>query len=314
MMSGVMGGWFAPRLLTCELSRVKAWRRLTVFERRGASAAAATTGTAVAAACGAACAGATGKNGIETSLSDVSVLKTMGRMFCMSSGILFGDSPAVKLYSDAAVGETGAVLNEPASNWGGMTISCSSELGLLLPREPLDANLSGLKAGADAAAPGLCGGGSTMFSSTSARLSMGIPGDLGLCICMLLLEFIDMAENDVPGRLAVDGRVMEFVRTLGVSDSGALAWLTADDLELMVLVRRSFDPPAEGCRAGFADPATGIGIGAGLGARNDGVSRPVISSRIEATKLGARWGAGLAERDLEDMGRGIRDEAVTADE
>lgn len=231
----------------------------------------------------------------------------MGRMFCMSSGILFGDSPAVKLYSDAAVGDTGAVLNEPTSNWGGMTISCSSELGLLPPREPLvdDAYLSGLKA------PGLCGGGSTTPSSTSARLSMGIPllGDLGLCICMLLLEFIDMAEKDVPGRLAVDGRVMEFVRTRGVSDSGALAWFTADDLELMVLVRRSFDPPAVGCREGFADPATGIGIGAGLGARNDGVSRPVISSRIEATKLGARWGAGggagagLAERDLEDMGR-----------
>lgn len=247
------------------------------------------------------------------------MLNTMGRMFCMSSGILFGDSPVVKLYSDAAVGDTGAVLNEPASNcWGGMAISCSSELGLLPPREPLideddDTNLSGLKK-----TPGLCGGGNTTPSSTSARLSMAIPllGDLGLCICMLLLEFIDMAENDVPGRLAVDGRVMEFVRTRGVSDSGALAWFTADDLELIVLVRRSFDPPAVGCRAGFADPATGIGIGAGLGARNDGVSRPVISSRIEVTKLGARWdgaGAGLAERDREDMGRGIRDEAVTAE-
>lgn len=59
------------------------------------------------------------------------------------------------------------------------------------------------------------------------------------------------------------------------------------------------------------DPDDGIGIGAGLGARKDGVSRPEHSSRIEAaTKLGARWVAGLADRDRDAGGPGIRDEGA----
>lgn len=64
-----------------------------------------------------------------------------------------------------------------------------------------------------------------------------------------------------------------------------------------MLERRSFGPPSAE-RIGFTDPDDGIGIGAGLGARKDGVSRPPHSSRIEAAaKLGARRVTGLADRD-----------------
>lgn len=92
MRSGVM--WeAAPRLLTCELRRVNACRRLTVRDRRGSA-----TGVG------------SGRNtGIETSASEPSVWKTVGHI-CISSGIRFGDSPTVKLYSDCAVGDAGAVL------------------------------------------------------------------------------------------------------------------------------------------------------------------------------------------------------------
>lgn len=57
------------------------------------------------------------------------------------------------------------------------------------------------------------------------------------------------------------------------------------------------------------DPDCGIGIGAGLGARKDGVSRPPAhSSRIEAAaKLGARRAAGLADRDRDTGPRAARD-------
>lgn len=115
-----------------------------------------------------------------------------------------------------------------------------------------------------------------------------------------------MAERDVPGRVAVDGRTIVFFRTRGVNDSGALDEFAVEDRELIVLWRRGFGPPSVGCSVGLTDPGPIIGIGAGLGARKDGVSRPVYSSRIDATKLGARRVAGLTDRDR-DTGRGIRD-------
>lgn len=269
---------------------MNAWRRLPVLDRRGS-----VTGD-----------GSGRKTGIDTSASEPSVWNTVGHS-CISSGIRFGERPTEKLYSDGAVGDAGAVLKDRASNGGGIAISCGMPADRKEADFPrigaADAALSGLNIDAQ----GLFGGERERFSSTSSKPSIGTPGDLGLCILLLdAMDAIDMAENDVPGRVAVDGRATEFTRTRGANDNGALDGFAVDDRELIVLDRRSFGLPSEGRMVGLAEPEDGIGIGAGLGARKDGVSRPVHSSRIEVTKLGARRAAGLADRDR-DTGRGILD-------
>lgn len=176
-------------MFTCELRRVKACRRLTVRDRLGSI-----TGDE----------GGRGRNtGMQTSASEFSVWNTIGRI-CISSGIRFGDRPTVKLYSEAEVGDTGAVLKDRESyaGAGGMAISCGME--------------------ADMSEPGLPRGGDAGFSALKVdTLGLGVPrvavssvserppslGELGILgLCMLLFEAIDMVEKDVPGREAVDGR------------------------------------------------------------------------------------------------------------
>lgn len=118
----------------------------------------------------------------------------------MSSGIRFGDSPTVKLYSDVAVGDTGAVLNDRASYAGGMAISCGTEADMSEPGLPRggDGDFSGLKVDT----LGLWAPRVTVSSISEILLPpLGEPGTLGLPILLP-----DMVENDVPGRVAVDGR------------------------------------------------------------------------------------------------------------
>lgn len=181
MISGVMCGG-VPRLPTCELRRVKARRRLTVRDRWGS-----VTGDG------------RGRNtGMQTSASEFSVWNTIGHI-CISSGIRFGDSPTVKLYSNVAVGDAGAVLKDRASYAGGMAISCGTEADMSEPGLPRagDGALSGLNVDA----LGL-GAPRVAVSSTSTKFpSLGETGTPEGCILLP-----DMVEKDVPGRVAVDGR------------------------------------------------------------------------------------------------------------
>lgn len=105
----------------------------------------------------------------------------------------------MKLYSDVAAGDAGAVLKDRASYAGGMAISCGTDADMSEP---------GLPRGGDGALSGLnvdtlgLGAPRVIVSSISKRFaSLGEPGILGLCIVLP-----DMAEKDVPGRVAVDGR------------------------------------------------------------------------------------------------------------
>lgn len=206
----------------------------------------------------------------------------------------------MKLYSDVAVGDTGAVLKDRASYAGGMAISCGTEADMSepgLPREG-DGDFSGLKVdtlGLWAPPRATVSSTSEIFPPPPLVVVVGEPGTLVLPILLP-----DMVENDVPGRVAVDGRREYSGRPPGVIDNGTFH---ASARELIVLERRSFGPPSAGRMVGFTDPDDGIGIGAGLGARKDGVSRPPHSSRIEAAaKLGARRVTGLADRDRDTGG------------
>lgn len=97
------------------------------------------------------------------------------------------------------VGDAGAVLKDRASYAGGMAISCGTEADMSEPGLPRggDGALSGLNVDA----LGLGAPRVTVSSISTKFPSLGETGTLEGCIVLL-----DMAEKDVPGRVAVDGR------------------------------------------------------------------------------------------------------------
>lgn len=78
------------------------------------------------------------------------------------------------------------------------------------------------------------------------------------------------------------------------------------DREDIVFVLRSLGPASVGERSGLLGPQPGEGIGvvgAGLGVKNDGVSRPDSGSKL---LRGLMMGAGLGDLDRIEFGRVIR--------
>lgn len=88
-----------------------------------------------------------------------------------------------------------------------------------------------------------------------------------------------------------------------MSDKGARVGFAPADLEDIVLARRSFGPASVGERKGFIGPHPGEGIGvvgAGLGVKKDGVSRPDSGSKLFK---GLIIGAGLGDLERIEAGR-----------
>jgi hypothetical protein len=121
-------------------------------------------------------------------------------------------------------------------------------------------------------------------------------------------RFIDDAPLKPRAPVAVGGREFEkeCSRTRGFSDRGALLGFAPADREDIVLDLRSLGPVSLGERSGLLGPQPGDGIGvvgAGLGVKKDGVSRPDSGSKL---LRGLMMGAGLGDLDRIEDGRVIR--------